>query len=230
MTDKINFVTDQLVIMHYPERAGGKFVQLALALHPKILFIDDNLARLKMKQKFSPRQSFKVSMWPLQEKTRVGAHTEFSCEKFAGFNSDHLEKDPLADEKMCNDLWTMLTNQSEYYFLMTEHSNANPWSRYINRKTISCINYEWIREKRKTNGRDILCDDKPKGNTSFIYFDMNSIKNDKSFANEIYKMYDFLKIPEAEDTDFFQMLDQLRKKFLDSFSEGFNSKRKQLGK
>ena len=33
----INFDTDRLIVMNYPMSEGGKFISLALGLHPKIL-------------------------------------------------------------------------------------------------------------------------------------------------------------------------------------------------
>jgi len=218
----INFNTDKLVVLHYPVGAGGKFIQNCLALHNKILFINEKFSRVKMKGNFKTALSFEIAMWPFRKKLEVGEHIEYACRNFAGFNSYHLQKDPKADEKMCNDFWKQLTNQDEFYFFMTEHFNANPFSRYPNRQTIVLKNYDWIIKPRRNIDVDILCDDKPAGASNFDTFDMNSIKERTSFEREILKIFDYLELEDSETTILSDKLDTLRRFFLKTYKIGFD--------
>ena len=218
----INFDTDKLVVLHYPIGAGGKFIQSCLALHSKILFINENFSRRKMKGNFKTGLSFELAMWPFRKKLEVGEHIEYTCTNLAGFNSHHLEKDPRADEKMCNDFWKQLTNQDEFYFFMTEHCNANPFSRYPSRQTIVLKNYDWIMKPRRNISVDILCDDTPAGANNFDTFDMNSIKERTLFEREIFKIFDYLELADPETPILSDKLDELRRFFLKTYKIGFD--------
>jgi len=218
----INFKTDRLLIMHYPIGAGGKFVQMCLALHSEVLFIHEKLSRIKMRNNFNNSRSFDMAMWPFYKKLEVGEHIEYGCNELGGFNSSHLEKDTRADEKLCNQLWIELTNQDRFYFSMTQHSNANPFVRYTHRKTLALVNYDWIMRPRRGITKDVLCDDQPIGSPDYETFDMKSITNRTMFEREIFKIFDYLELQDPETPELSGHLDRLRRIFLKTYKLGFD--------
>ena len=213
----INFNTDRLVVLNYPLGAGGKFISLALGLHPNILVQEQTMARLMMKQGADPMMGFKLAMKTFEKTEETNSHFEFGCSQLSGFNAGMLRQDNTADEKACNDLWRELTNQDKFYFFMVDHSNKNLYSRYTNRKTIRLINYNWIMKDRGMDKQDNL-DQDIEGES--ITFNMESIKENTSFADEVYKIFKFLGL--VAETGHPEQLNQLRERFIQTFKTGFN--------
>jgi len=213
----INFNTDRLVVLNYPLGAGGKFISLALGLHPNILIQEQAMARLMMKQGADPMMGFKLAMKVFEKTEETNSHFEFGCSQLSGFNAGMLRQDNTADEKVCNDLWRELTNQDKFYFFMVDHSNKNPYSRYTHRKNIRLINYDWIMKDRGIDKQDNL-DHDVEGES--ITFNMESIKENTSFVDEVYKIFKFLGL--VAETGHPEQLNQLRGRFIQTFKTGFN--------
>ncbi len=218
----INFSTDRLIVMNYPTCAGGKFISLALGLHPNILPQAQKEARLQMKEGASPMMGFDLAMKTFEKKTDTNKHFEYGCLQLANFYSSDLEDDATADERLCNDLWRELTNQNKFYFFMTDHSELNIYSKYVNRKTIKLINYEWVLKERKETRVKLEHDI----DGDSIAFDMESIKEKSLFINEIYKIFNFLGLEELTKTvDYSVQFDTLRTSFLDTNKIGFTKEK-----
>ena len=211
----INFNTDRLVVLNYPVGAGGKFISLALGLHQNILIQEQTMARLMMKNRVDPTMRFKLAMKTFEKTEETNSHFEFGCSQLSGFNSGMLDQDKTADEKACNDLWRELTNQDKFYFFMVDNSNKNPYSRYTHRKNIRLINYDWIMQDRGIDQQDTL---DIEGES--ITFNMESIKENTSFVDEVYKIFKFLGL--VAETDHPEQLNQLRERFIQTFKTGFN--------
>lgn len=216
----INFDTDRLIVMNYPGGAGGKFISLALGLHPDILIQEKTMARLQMREGASPRIGFDLAMKTFEKKRDSNKHFEFGCLQLANFNQYDLQDDATADERLCNDLWRELTNQNRFYFFMVDDTDLNTYSKYVNRKTIRLINYEWIMKGREIPPCGYNFEQDIDGD--LIAFDMESIKENSAFIDEIYKIFNFLGLEDPIKTfDYSIQLDTLRTSFLDTYKTGF---------
>ena len=209
---KINFETDKLVILNYPNGAGGKFIGLCLGIHTQFLPQEKKLARLKMKDQQDNNFGFNIAKKTFDTKHSTQSHFEFGCVQLAGFNSNHLIEDIKADEKMGNELWGELTTQDDFYFMMTEHDDNDIFRRYSYRKKIYLKNYQWI-----LDSRDIGENNNQKNTNDTFSFDMTSVKDKNHFKSEIVKTYQFLDLELEHDSH----LDELRKMFLDTLTIGF---------
>ena len=217
----INFFTEKLIVTTFQPLAGGKFINMALALHPNILFQDEKLARLKMMGKQDIEKSFQTTSSTFSKKIELGQHIEYGCEGLAGFHGGMLDSDIKADEKNCNQLWIELTNQQKYYFFMVDCSPGDEiqFKRYPNRKTLRLKNHEWIIDQR---GGSPAIYNKPDLPNSFC-FDMSSIKDSIAFRKEIYSVLDFLGLALSDAQVFESYLEHLRKGFLQTYKIGFES-------
>ena len=214
----INFNTDRLVVLNYPLGAGGKFISLALGLHPNILIQEQTMARLMMKQGVDPMMGFKLAMKAFEKTEETNSHFEFGCFQLSGFNAGMLRQDNTADEKVCNDLWRELTNQDKFYFFMVDHNKGSKtYSKYVNRKTIRLINYEWVMKDRGMDKQETLDQDI---DGESITFNMESIKESTSFVDEVYKIFKFLGL--VAEAGHPEQLNELRKGFIQTFKIGFN--------
>tara|TARA_E500000331_G_scaffold356888_1_gene416647 strand:- start:1167 stop:1847 length:681 start_codon:yes stop_codon:yes gene_type:complete len=219
---EIDFTTRNLVIMHYPAGAGGKFIQMALALHPQILFQDEILAKTQMKRGLDGKKSFDIAMWTFNKKIKTGRHVELGCQRLAGFNSNHLRDDMNADEKMCNDTWRKLTNQEEFIYFMTEHGNGNQYRKYANRKVIKLKNFEWIIQARRGRQEDTGFDATLTESPTSIHFDMETLRSRNKFESEIIKTLAFVGVRDIDqEAEYSEYLDKLRMTFLNTFEIGF---------
>ena len=107
---------------------------------------------------------------------------------------------------------------------MTEHKDAESFSRYPNRKIIKVTNYKWILQPRKKIEIDPTFDDVLDGAPDSSSFDMLSIKEKNSFIKEINKTLDYLGLDQSSDETLFgNHLDDLRKSFLETFTIGFDN-------
>lgn len=220
----INFATDRLIVLDYPAGAGGKFISLALGLHPDILVQEQTMARRMIRDDASPHMGFNLAMKTFEKKNDTNKHFEFGCSQLANFNASDLQDDATADERLCNNFWRELTNQHKFYFFMTDHKGLNTYSNYVNRKTIRLINYEWVMKGRKK----ILFKFEHDIDGDSISFDMGSIKEKALFINEIYKIFDFLGLGMSTKTvEYSTQFDTLRTSFLDSYKIGFTKEETQ---
>lgn len=204
-----NYQTDRLVIITYPNGAGGKFISLCLSVSENFLHQDYHLAKIKIKKKLDEKRSFDISSRVLN-KSSTGQHFELGCMQFAGFSVFDKER----QEELSNDLWRQCTNQKEYFFCMINPFVSNRWEDYPNAKHIILKNYDWILRERNIEIPPIV-DTKTFGN--YIEFDMESCKNKFSFLESIDMVCAFLKI-RIEDKE---LLNSLRLDFLKTFQLGF---------
>jgi len=213
---KINFQTNKLVILHYPGNAGGKFLSLCLNLHKKFLPQNKHFAKIKMeKNNDIDKWSFSTSNIPLDQTILLKERIDFGCKQYAGFNYSNLLRNPIADEKMCNHFWKFLTNQQNMFFCMVDHTDGTAYSRYVNRKTITLINYEWLLQNRKIdiNNKHII----NKTLNNQFFFNMETINNAMSFQKEICKLFLFFDIVFSS----FEHLEIIRKKFFKAYLIGY---------
>jgi hypothetical protein len=219
----INFNTENLITIHYPREGGGKFINMALALHPNILFQHELLAKAKIAGKLSLTKSFETVMWTFDEKVKTGNHVEFDNFVLSGFNRVHLDNDITADEKQSNQLWRELTNQQKFYFLMTDHKNGSAFRRYIKRKILKLINFDWILKLRQSENNESTFEDRLVPLSQAYIFDMETIKESNLFLKEINKVFNYLGLDQPHDETFAKHLEELRKGFLKTCKIGFGS-------
>lgn len=235
----INFHTENLLIIHYPSLAGGRFVIMALALHPEFLFQHKAHAISKMAGEQDIDGSYKIAQTILNMRRLRGQHIEHDCHLLANFGCGDLIQDITADEKMCNQLWYELTNQEKFYFAMISHKDTLEFKRYINRKTITLTNFEWIIKERQDKNheswlnepylkkfdssvREWVDQSKKEKLPNRCFFDMTSLKDAQAFNNEIDMVLDFLGISQpAQNTLFQSRLEELRQTFLETYKIGF---------
>ena len=214
----INYETDRLIVLRYPPGGGGKFISLALNLSPDILVQDEKLARLQMKDKFHPMISFDLAMNTFNLKKQTNRHIEYGCNQLANFNAGDLLEDPEADQKLSNDLWKTLTNQTEFYFFMMDQTADDQYKKYKNKKVVSLKNCRWILENRNINASDT-------NNTGQgILFNMESVQSTDAFYKEIESTLQHLGASIPTKDNLSQQLESLRKNFLEVLSIGFLKK------
>tara|TARA_E500000178_G_scaffold266239_1_gene263577 strand:+ start:498 stop:1157 length:660 start_codon:yes stop_codon:yes gene_type:complete len=214
----INYETDRLIVLRYPPGGGGKFISLALNLSPDILVQDEKLARLQMKDKFHPMISFDLAMNTFNRKKQTNRHIEYGCNQLANFNAGDLLEDPEADQKLSNDLWKTLTNQTEFYFFMMDQTADDQYKKYKNKKVVSLKNCRWILENRNINASDT-------NNTGQgILFNMESVQSTDAFYKEIESTLQHLGASIPTKDNLSQQLESLRKNFLEVLSIGFLKK------
>ena len=219
----INFSTQNLITIHYPRKAGGKFINMVLALHPNILFQHEMLAKIKIAGKQNILKSFETVMWTFNKKIQTGNHIEFDNNALSGFNRIHLDDDITADEKLCNQLWRDLTNQRKFYFLMTDHKDGSAFRRYNKRKILKLINYDWILELRQSENNEASFEDKLVTLSDPYTFDMLAVKESNLFVREIKKVFDYLDLDQPDDqTVFAKHLEALRTAFLKTCKIGMD--------
>lgn len=216
----INFSTQNLIVSNFERNAGGKFINMVLALHPDILLQDEGLAKRKMNGVEDIESSYKDASRTFTEKSQTGQHKEYGCTELAGFNGFDLQRDTQADEKRCNGFWIDLTNQERFYFFMVDHGEGTIFHRYGNRKTIRLKNYEWIVQARgvssENRSRQVHLE-------NVIHVDMSSIKDQVAFNKEIRSVFDFIGVSQPNEQQVFDhFLEKLRKGFLETLKIGFN--------
>ena len=218
----INYDTDRLIVLRYPPGGGGKFISLALNLSPDILIQDEKWARRQTKDKFHPRLSFDLAMNTFNIKKQTDRHFEYGCNQLANFNARDLLEDPNADQKLSNDLWKILTNQSEFYFFMMDQTADDQFKKYKNKKVISLKNYEWILKNRpaQTNLKMSYTNNIEQG----IFFNMESVKSTDAFCRKIKITLEHLGASIPTNNNFSQQLESLRKNFLEVLSIGYLKK------
>ncbi len=220
---EINFLTEKLITIHYPRKAGGKFINMCLALHPNILFQHEKLAKMKMAGKQDLLRSFETVRWTFDKKIKTGDHIEFDNNALSGFNRIHLDDDITADEKLCNQLWRELTNQQKFYFFMTDHKDGSAFRRYTKRKILKLINYNWILELRESENNETSFEDKLMPLSDPYTFDMSVVKESHLFLDEINKVFDYLDLHQLDNQNIFaKHLEELRTAFLKTCKIGMD--------
>jgi hypothetical protein len=206
---QINYDTDRLIVLNYPIGAGGKFIGLCLALSPKVLHQDEQLARQKMRGDLRGDGSFLVGKSVIERSQ--DNHFELGCRELAGFNSGNDRKDPT----LANDLWGELTNQQEFYFCMVDHQ-GDQWDHYPNAQHIILKGYDWLLDERglPRQERAWYRNKKEEYTTTF---DQSSVKDPTSFKEELGRLYGFLALEEPT----WDHIEQLRSLWLDTFRTGF---------
>ena len=222
----INFGTDKLIIMKYPPGAGGKFISLALNVHPDVLPQDEKLAKKKIEEGFKNlKLGFKISMKTFEIKRQKKKHIEYGCKELAGFNGLFLTRQGIdIDEKIANNFWRELTNQSKYYFFMIDHTDLNLYRRYINKKVIVLKNFDWILKgrpyfKNKINIEKVKF---PTTTETDFCFDMLSLQDQTFFKNELDKVLEFLNLKKF-NLEMSNDIEILRKNFLETYKIGFKN-------
>ena len=209
----INFNTNNIFLICYTPGAGGKFISLCLSLSEKFLPQHSELATKKINEKWDEYRSFENVMSVFETKEKLQKHHELGCIELGVYGIGSIED----REKNSSMFWKQLTNQTEYNFCLVSESVRSDWGEYPNSKKIILKNFEWILENRGiiNNKKWIIGET---NNNEFI-FDMNSIKNKDSFANEMINCCNFFSIV-IKNID---LLELLRLKFLETYKIGFKS-------
>ena len=236
---EINFNTGNLIVANYPGMTGGKFINKALALHPKILFQHEKFARSKMAGEQDIESSSAQVQRVLNAKKVRNEHIEYDDTLIANFNHGNLYQDIMTDEKICSDFWRELTNQDEFYFCMIDHGDGTAFKRYSNRKTLRLVNFEWLIDDRspekirklpwteKAKHLSILSGDVYEESrladlSNLLPFDMTSVKDSQAFKKEITKVLDFVGLPVPKDDKiYFSCLEDIRNVFIETYKIGF---------
>ncbi len=210
---EINFNTKNLLILNYSPLSGGKFISLCLGISEKVLHQSKDLAIAKMTERWTQNKSYNVSRGVLEKKKKTNAHHELGCFQLSGFHGGYSLTE---QQKQANDLWKELTNQSEYFFFMTDHFGGQ-WTHYPNARHILFKNPEKILKLRnqhiKNKNYELLSNDK-----NYIEFDQETIFDSIDFYKEIYKVCNFLNIDEIDSV----FIEDMRNLFLNTISIGFN--------
>jgi len=208
----INFNTNNIFLICYPQGAGGKFISLCLTLSEKILPQHGKLAEKKINEKWDEYRSFENAMSVFETKEKLQRHYELGCFELGVWGMGSIED----REKNSTMFWKQLTNQTEYNFCLMGHSVRADWAEYPNSKKIILKNFDWIlKDRGKINKEWIIGDT----NNNEYVFDMNSIKNKDSFTKEMINCCNFFNIV-IRNTD---LLDLLRLKFLETYKIGFKN-------
>lgn len=210
---KINFYTKNIFLICYPAGAGGKFISLCLALSDKFLHQHHEYAAKKIKEKWNEYKSYETSVRVFENKERLQKHHELGCIELGAYGMGTIHE----QEAGSNCFWKELTNQTEYNFCLVGHSVRSDWPAYPNSKKIILSNFDWILEGRGKKLKEEWSIGKT-GNNEFI-FDMDTLKNENLFINEITNCCNFFKIT-IENKN---LLNLLRLKFLDTYKIGFKS-------
>ena len=206
---KINYNTDRLIVLNYPIGAGGKFIGLCLALSPRVLHQDEQLARQKIAGDLKGDGPFLMGKSVIERSQ--DKHFELGCKELAGFNSGNDRKDPT----LANDLWRELTNQQEFYFCMVDH-HGNQWDHYPNARHIILEGYEWLLDERGLPKQERAWHRNKKEQCTTT-FDQGSVRDPLSFKEEIGRLYRFFALEEPN----WDHIEQLRSMWLDTFKTGF---------
>jgi hypothetical protein len=211
----INHNTRNLTVMHYPGGAGGKFVTLALGLHPQVLPQDRLLAEAKMRlgDRCLGRD---VALHGFHRKRQSGSHWELGCKELAGFNGASLRQDPRADDRAANPLWRRLTHQSQYHFFLIDNTPGDEFARYPLKRNVVLTNYAWIMENRGLRAPEGFTGTKPMRDQH--PFDMARVKDPVGFRDEVRGCLGYMAL--SGDLDWAD-LERVRQGFMDTHRIGF---------
>lgn len=212
---EINHNTRNLIVMHYPCSAGGKFVTLALGLHPQVLPQDRLLAEAKMRYG-AATLGRDVALHGFRRKRQTGSHWELGCEELAGFNGASMRQDPRADDRGANPLWRRLTHQRQYHFFLIDHTPGDLFAGYPLKRNIVLTNYDWIMENRGFSVPAEFQRAKPMRDQH--PFDMARVKDPAGFRDEVRGCLGYLSL--TVDLDWAD-LERVRQGFMDTHRIGF---------
>ena len=208
---KINFNTNNIFLICYPQGAAGKFISLCLSVSNNFLPQHMKLAEKKIKEKWNEDQSFKNILSVFETKEQLQKHYELGCSELGAYGIGNIKD----QEKNSTIFWKQLTNQKEYNFCLVGHSVRSDWPNYINSKKIILKNFEWIlKDRYRVNENNWIIGET---NSNEFIFDMNSIKNKNLFLKEIIDCCNFFNII-IKNTD---LLEMLRLKFFKTYKIGF---------
>ena len=212
-TMEINHNTRNLTVMHYPGGAGGKFVTLALGLHPQVLPQDRLLAESKMRHGSLGRD---VALHGFSRKRQTGSHWELGCKELAGFNGAMVRQDPGADDREANPLWRRLTHQSRYHFFLIDNTPGDEFNGYPLKRNVVLTNYDWIMENRGLRVPGEFRAAKPMRDQH--PFDMARVKDPVGFREEVQGCLEYMAL--SADLDWAD-LEQVRQGFMETHRIGF---------
>jgi len=214
--NSINFDTENLIIINYQGHGGGKFIANTLALCNQILHQNQSLAKTKISGGMSEQQSLQTALSLFNKQRNYNAHSGFGCSQLSGFTALQMEKNIHNPNKF----WTWLTNQDFFYFIMVNHNNVNAFKKYKNAKHIICTNHEWIMQDRnyqknlkwKKNYRSV-------DRKIVKVFNMESIKDQNEFKNEINQTLDKLDLCISNQS----FIETMRVNFLQTYTLGYSN-------
>ena len=219
MPKKFNLDTDRLLMMIYPHGGGGNLISVCLSIHPSVLNQHEPLARMKMKLSSSKAGEFgkKIAENLFKLKAKENKHIELNWWAPSDFDQSQTDEKPENPLALTDKLWEDLTNQDQYYFIMTEHNDRlNLWNKYKNRKNIKLLNTKWILDSRR---QPINNFDETFINSNQFNFDMDSVKVEQDFLEEMQKLYHHLDLGKIDITQ----IKQIRENFINTFTIGWKT-------
>ncbi len=199
----------KLIVVRFGSLMGGHFIANCLALHPKILHIDQKCIQQKMKRKENNTklQSFAMSMMPIIRTLEMNMHYEYTTTRCYGFASGSHQVE------QANDVWHTVMNQNEFYpcFHSGEDHDEFPNIDKINLKAVGT---DWLISTRlRSTGpespefKNPPAEPKSLNSDNEIDFNMESIHEKQNFYNEILQLTTFLKL-EPIDKELLEILRQ----------------------
>ena len=150
--DKINFDTDNLIVLAYPPFAGGRFVSFCLSLSHHALPINDRYTSALLNnndivEEYKLRDQISMNMMPTKEFMVAWQRHELSEVKYDFVSSRSITGVP--DNKELNDYISMVTNSGKKFFMVAHGLMPaitycrNTWK---NAQGLFLINYHKIQE------------------------------------------------------------------------------------
>lgn len=152
----INFNSNKLVIVCYPEYAGGKFLINSLGLSDSAVFQDQNLASKQLNGQFMHDDKLNFLKNEINKVDNEWNDLNLGCYQLFGFeNSSYLIKyDDLVNSLMFNKIISRLTVKNSHYFFIVAH-NFKYLNAYLkfwpNAQIIFIKNYKEFVDYRSQN-------------------------------------------------------------------------------
>jgi hypothetical protein len=116
----INFNSDKIIIVCFPEGAGGKFLVNALGLSDSCIFQDANLAKRQLDNDFILQNKLDYLIDKLNATEQLWTDLDLHSPYLFGLSSaDHVGKN--INEIKYNDIIKSLVELNQHYFFMTAH-------------------------------------------------------------------------------------------------------------
>lgn len=113
------FDTDQLIIVHYSQGCGGKFLINCLGLASNAVLQDKHLASLQLQGNLDTERKFKIILARLATTKNKWHDLGWGCEEYFGFNSDAYLT--IVKGQLPFDPVVKLTVDHNNYFFLVSH-------------------------------------------------------------------------------------------------------------
>ena len=193
----------KIIVLRFPEMGGKHFIANCLALHPRILHMDYNHAKNKIKGNLTPLGNFAVSMMPALKTMEMNLQFEYNT--FNGADLKHQQ------------LWPAILSQN--YYSPVFEDNPNIKLDKLDQVHIRSVNNKWLMDRRNQKN---LSKKKIKG-VDTIDFNMGTILDAEQFCKEITKVTDYLQF-DPIDQEQIKMLLSVWIKGVDIVCRGYGNR------